>query len=62
MIAKMLIQEIKRLSMKASRQELEQSYFVALESLTTYELSIIRDSYLQEQIDYMMMPELDNLY
>jgi hypothetical protein len=27
MIAQMLIQEIKDLSMKASRQELEQSYF-----------------------------------
>lgn len=62
MIAKLLIQEIKQLSKKATRQELEQSYFEALEKLSPKDLSLIRDSYLSETQDFMMMPDLDNLY
>ena len=62
MIAKLLIQEIKQLSMKATRQELEQSYFDALEKLSSKDLSLIRDSYIQETKDFMMMPDLDHLY
>ena len=62
MIAQLLIQEIKELSMKASRQELEQSYFEALEKLSPKDLSLIRDSYLSETQNFVMMPDLDNLY
>lgn len=62
MIAQVLIQEIKQLSKKASRQELEQSYFEALEKLSPKDLSLIRDSYLQETQNFVMMPDLDNLY
>jgi len=62
MIAQMLIQEIKDLSMKASRQELEQSYFKALEKLSSKDLKLVRDSYLQEAQNFVMMPNLDNLY
>jgi hypothetical protein len=62
MIAQMLIQEIKDLSKKASRQELEQSYFKALEKLSSKDLKLVRDSYLQEAQNFVMMPNLDNLY
>ena len=62
MIAQLLIQEIKELSMKASRQELEQSYFIALEKLSSKDLRLVRDSYLQEAQNFVMMPDLDNLY
>ena len=62
MIAQVLIQEIKQLSMKASRQELEQSYFIALEKLSSKDLRLVRDSYLQEAQNFVMMPDLDNLY
>lgn len=62
MIAQVLIQEIKQLSMKATRQELEQSYFEALEKLSPKDLSLIRDSYLSETQNFVMMPDLDNLY
>ena len=62
MIAQVLIQEIKQLSKKATRQELEQSYFEALEKLSPKDLSLIRDSYLSETQNFVMMPDLDNLY
>ena len=62
MIAQLLIQEIKDLSMKASRQELEQSYFKALETLSSKDLKLVRDSYLQEAQNFVMMPNLDHLY
>jgi hypothetical protein len=62
MIAQMLIQEIKDLSMKASRQELEQSYFEALEKLSPKDLKLVRDSYLQEAQNFVMMPNFDHLY
>ena len=62
MIAQMLIQEIKDLSKKASRQELEQSYFEALEKLSSKDLKLVRDSYLQEAQNFVMMPNLDHLY
>jgi hypothetical protein len=62
MIAQMLIQEIKQLSKKATRQELEQSYFEALEKLSSKDLSLIRDSYLQETQNFVIIPNLDHLY
>lgn len=56
MIAEMLIQEIKELVTKASKRQLDKNYVAALETLTTYELSLIRDSYMQEELDFMLMP------